>query len=99
MVILWDDELLTIATATTISVKSLPKLHAPALSNAIPQPLYTYLFLLLLLLSLFLVAPNKHFFFNTKLLFRYIGQLPMSYVIQPLTISVILLFVVQIKRC
>ena len=49
----------------TFLVKSLPKLHEPPLSNAIPYQLYTYFSLSLFFTTL--VAPNKQLL-NLKLL-------------------------------
>ena len=49
---------------------SLSKLHEPALSNAIPYPLYTYFSLSFFTI---LVAQNKQFL-NLKLLVGFLGQ-------------------------
>ena len=59
LIIIWDDEVLSIPKVTTFLAKPLPWLHIPFPSNAVPWPLQVNL-----LLSLFLVnltVPNKLF--------------------------------------
>ena len=67
----WDDELLSAPNIITFLAVSLSKLPEPALSNAIPYPLYTYYSLSLIFTIL--VAPNKQFI-NLRLLVGFFDQ-------------------------
>ena len=71
----WDDEVLLTPEITTFLAKPVPKLHAPAPSNAISKSLYANLLLIAFVTNL--TVPSKQFF-NVKLLLRLLDQLFIS---------------------
>ena len=56
----WDNELLSTPKTTIFLAKSLPKLHEPSPSNAIPWPLKVNLLFIVFLTNV--TVPNKQFF-------------------------------------